>query len=92
MTSEPDFDHLFGMQAAGASSAGDDAYAPGVPVVRMAYFRPGTEVQYRGRRCTVSHTVLRRGELRIKLREENEDVEASQLAVELTSFALTRVH
>jgi hypothetical protein len=90
---DPDDGGAYGMQARGADdNSGDEPYAPGVPVLRMAYFPPGAEVEYRGRRCTVSHTVLRRGELRVKLREEMEDVSPDLLLLPLTSFALTRVH
>ncbi len=65
---------------------------PAAPVksVRIALFSPGMRVQYKGRDCTVRHTVLSRGELRVQLNEVSEAVPDNQVVASLTELSLER--
>ncbi len=60
------------------------------PVVHMAHFAPGMTVNYMGRARTVSYVVLRGGDLRVKLVEEEKDVLATALEAPIKAFRLVR--
>ena len=84
-----DVERLFGLQAPEDSETTDNN-PTAAPVLRLPIFRAGSVVYYQGRRCTVQHVVIRRGLLRVQLKEVDMPVEAHLLEAEPTVFALRR--
>ncbi len=72
-----------------ATRRSEEPYVP--PTVhRMPLFRPGVTVYLNDSQATVSHVVLRRGQLLVQLKEHPAPVDAERVMLAPTELSLQR--
>lgn len=85
-----ELDRLFELQADKTPPSNDCPPEPDLPTVRLALYKPGTQVSYQGQWCTVHYVTLRRNQLLVQLHEITGAVDSSKLYVEPSNLTLRR--